>query len=155
LEKSEYQKYLASREWSLKKRAVKERAGGKCERCKFGEYQQTHHLTYEHIGAEPLEDLQGICSYCHKFISAESNIDPIEESHVLEYLEIYAKNAEDSEEAKYIRKKLSHTTLYPFQEEMLVFIYVMGIYPDYFIKYFKETGSNYDLLKIIQSINQK
>lgn len=37
-----------------------------------------HHLTYEHIGNEPLEDLQGLCRACHDFLSAESDIDPAE-----------------------------------------------------------------------------
>ena len=55
-----YHEYIASREWALRKRAVKERSGGICERCKKRPHQQTHHLTYERLGDERLEDLQGV-----------------------------------------------------------------------------------------------
>ncbi len=76
LNKSDYHKYLASREWALKKEAVRKRSGGICERCHYGKYQQTHHLTYEHIGDEPLSELLGVCSDCHKFISGKTDLDP-------------------------------------------------------------------------------
>lgn len=76
MEKSEYQKYLASREWALLKEAVKKRSGGLCERCKFGFYEQTHHLTYERIGNELLGDLLGICTPCHEFLSGKHSQDP-------------------------------------------------------------------------------
>lgn len=73
---SDYHVYLASREWALLKNAVKERSGGICERCGLAPHQQTHHLTYERLGKESLEDLQGVCSSCHEFLSAKSNFDP-------------------------------------------------------------------------------
>jgi hypothetical protein len=76
MERSEYHKYLASREWALLKRQVRERSKGKCERCHDGQFEECHHLTYEHIGWESLDDLQGVCSGCHKFLSGESDIDP-------------------------------------------------------------------------------
>jgi len=37
-----------------------------------------HHLTYEHIGDEFLEELQGICRPCHDFLSAVTDDDPTE-----------------------------------------------------------------------------
>ena len=37
-------KYMASREWGLKKRAVNDRAGGICERCHDAAIENTHHL---------------------------------------------------------------------------------------------------------------
>jgi hypothetical protein len=76
MNKSEYQKYLTSREWALLKRRVLDRCGGKCERCHFGKYEESHHLTYERIGHESIDDLRGICGKCHRFLSGESDVDP-------------------------------------------------------------------------------
>jgi hypothetical protein len=75
MNKSDYHKYLASREWALLKNKVQKRCNGKCERCFVGEYEATHHLTYERIGHEDLEDLQGVCSVCHEFLSGKSSFD--------------------------------------------------------------------------------
>lgn len=69
-------KYLASREWALLKRAVKKRAGNKCERCLVAALDQVHHLTYIRAYCEQLDDLQGLCGPCHEFISAVTDIDP-------------------------------------------------------------------------------
>ena len=71
-----YKAYLASREWALKREAVRKRSGNKCERCKTGPQDAVHHLTYEHVGNEPLEDLQAICDPCHEFLSGTSRFDP-------------------------------------------------------------------------------
>ncbi len=77
MNKSEYQTYLASREWALKREAVRQRAGNKCERCIVGPCDQVHHLTYERIGAEKLEDLQALCVGCHEFLSGKPrSLDP-------------------------------------------------------------------------------
>jgi hypothetical protein len=76
LEKSEYQKYLASREWSVLKERIRERSGGICERFKWGKHDVTHHLTYERVGHEKLSDLLGLCEDCHKFLSGKSDHDP-------------------------------------------------------------------------------
>jgi hypothetical protein len=76
MNRSEYQADLASREWASLKRKVRERSGGRCERCLVGNYDATHHLTYERVGDERLEDLQAICDACHKFLSGESDSDP-------------------------------------------------------------------------------
>jgi hypothetical protein len=72
----DYKRYLASREWAIRREAVRARCGGWCERCDLLPMQATHHLTYEHIGDEPLEDLQGVCRPCHAFLSGKSDFDP-------------------------------------------------------------------------------
>lgn len=71
-----YGAYLASREWGILREQVRERSGGKCERCKRGDHQDTHHLTYERIGHERLEDLLGVCRQCHEFLSGKTDVDP-------------------------------------------------------------------------------
>lgn len=72
----DYQRYLASREWALLKEQVRIRSGGTCERCRNAPYQETHHLTYAHIGNEQIEDLLAVCHDCHAFLSAKSDYDP-------------------------------------------------------------------------------
>ena len=61
-----------------------------------------HHLTYENIGHEAVEELQGVCNPCHRFLSAKSGFDPssirqalvkMQDSQFVtddEYLAIYA-----------------------------------------------------------------
>lgn len=72
-----YAEYLASREWALRREAVRRRSGNKCERCKRGPQDAVHHLTYANVGNEPLEDLQAICHPCHEFLSGKSHQDPV------------------------------------------------------------------------------
>ena len=71
-----FKRYLASREWALKKRQVRERSGGICERCGFRPMAEVHHVTYERLGRELLEDLQAICRPCHKYESAITDFNP-------------------------------------------------------------------------------
>lgn len=84
----DYHRYLASREWALRRAAIRRRARGKCERCHYHKMDAVHHLTYERVGHEPLSDLMAICDGCHKFVSAESDQDPkvILESRVREII---------------------------------------------------------------------
>lgn len=78
-EKVDYHRYMASREWALKKKAVRELAQNICERCASAPIQNIHHLTYATLGhEEPENDLQGLCRPCHEYVSAEREIDPAE-----------------------------------------------------------------------------
>jgi hypothetical protein len=71
----DYHRHLASREWALLKIQVRERSGGLCERC-GAKQQATHHLTYERLGHERLEDLLGVCNPCHEYLSGKGELDP-------------------------------------------------------------------------------
>lgn len=71
-----YGRYLASREWALKKNAVRVRSGGICERCTIRPATQCHHKTYERIGREELTDLIDLCRQCHRFEHGKSQTDP-------------------------------------------------------------------------------
>ena len=75
-ERVDHHRYMASREWALKKQAVKERSTGWCERCKIAPHQNTHHLTYQRLGNEDLDDLQGVCRDCHEYLSGRRDDDP-------------------------------------------------------------------------------
>lgn len=85
-DKEKYAAYLCSREWCEKREAVRERAGGKCERCGVLPMDACHHLTYERKYAERLEDLQAICNPCHEFTHGKIDIDPLDHRYVFEYL---------------------------------------------------------------------
>lgn len=76
--REKYAAYLASREWAVKKEAVRNRSNGVCERCKKNPHEQTHHLTYIRKYNEYLDDLLGLCRPCHEFLSGKSNEDPAE-----------------------------------------------------------------------------
>lgn len=70
-----YNRYLCSREWAEKRRAVFDRANGVCERCQLGKVDEIHHLTYLRKYLEHLDDLQGLCSFCHEFVHGFSDFD--------------------------------------------------------------------------------
>lgn len=75
-EKERYSLYLCSREWSVRKRAIRRRAGGVCERCKAAKMDHVHHRTYARKYNEPLDDLMAVCEPCHRFIHGWSDFDP-------------------------------------------------------------------------------
>lgn len=78
MNRKERNRYYASREWAKLREAVRTRSGNKCERCKKNKMDAVHHLTYENVGHEPLEDLQAICDPCHAFLSGKLDSDPCE-----------------------------------------------------------------------------
>jgi hypothetical protein len=63
---AEYQAYMKSDAWREKRVQVIRRAKGVCERCKRWAIVNVHHLSYARLGREPLSDLLGVCSQCHK-----------------------------------------------------------------------------------------
>lgn len=76
-EKEKYSAYLCSREWSIKKEAVKKRSGGFCERCISVPMYAVHHMTYERKYNENLSDLHAVCKPCHDWIHAKVGPDPM------------------------------------------------------------------------------
>jgi hypothetical protein len=65
---SQYQAYLLTPYWREVSRAVKKRAGFRCQLCNSPLDLQAHHRTYEHKGDElnHLNDLICLCKKCHK-----------------------------------------------------------------------------------------
>lgn len=72
-------RYMASREWSVRRRAVMERASGRCERC-CSEATKVHHATYNRRFHERLDDLVALCRPCHTYVSGKSDLDPVAET---------------------------------------------------------------------------
>jgi hypothetical protein len=68
-----YNAYLASDAWRERRAAVFDRDGGVCQARLTGcttTALHVHHLTYDHLGAEPLFDLTSCCRACHDQITA-------------------------------------------------------------------------------------
>ena len=61
-----YNEYLSSPEWYARRLAVFKRDGNLCRRC-GATASQIHHLTYERVGREELDDLVAVCDPCHDF----------------------------------------------------------------------------------------
>lgn len=63
--KKQYNKYIQSEDWKMKREELFEDRGKQCEKCGSINHLQVHHLTYENFGNESLEDLQILCRGCH------------------------------------------------------------------------------------------
>lgn len=85
-DREKYAAYLCSREWAEKREAVRERADGKCERCKVLPMEACHHLTYARKYEEELSDLQAICNPCHEFTHGKDDFDPKANARFIDYL---------------------------------------------------------------------
>lgn len=61
----EYQQYLRSDGWKLRRQPALDRAGGFCEDCGTRSSLEVHHLTYKRKGNELPKDLVAVCDRCH------------------------------------------------------------------------------------------
>ena len=67
-----YNDYLSSLYWLEKREAVLKRDNNKCCIC-GGLANQVHHLTYQRVGNELLDDLISICAQCHTNLHQEQD----------------------------------------------------------------------------------
>jgi hypothetical protein len=70
---------------------VRERAGGKCERCELLPMLACHLVTYERKYREQLDDLQAICQPCHDFTHAKSDFDPEKNARFIRWLAMHSE----------------------------------------------------------------
>jgi len=63
---SEYLDYLESPEWWRTRKAALARADYHCERCGSLTSLEVHHRTYHRLGDENDDDLEVLCSCCHR-----------------------------------------------------------------------------------------
>ena len=61
-----YNDYMQSPEWREKRKKVLQRDQYLCQGCLRERATQVHHLTYDHLGNEPLFELTSICDSCHE-----------------------------------------------------------------------------------------
>ncbi|MCD8418864.1 hypothetical protein J2Q11_14130 [Tenacibaculum finnmarkense genomovar finnmarkense] len=73
-----YVNYLNSAEWKNLRIRVFERDKNTCQECKNKTAEQVHHITYENLFNEPLEDLVSVCVECHSEIHKRLDIEKIE-----------------------------------------------------------------------------
>lgn len=60
-----YSNYLKSENWKLKRSEVLKRDKDLCQVCKENKAFEVHHITYENLFKEKLEDLLSVCRNCH------------------------------------------------------------------------------------------
>jgi 5-methylcytosine-specific restriction endonuclease McrA len=91
---TKYQRYLATDCWYLQlRRAVFERANGKCElrlRCHGARPSEVHHENYESVGRETLTDLRAACFACHRAVHGLEPKRPANDN-VANQLDLFAK----------------------------------------------------------------
>ena len=63
-----YQQYLDSSWWKLRKRIFLNEQGKKCSFCSSKNELDVHHLNYQNLGDERDSDLLVLCRRCHKDI---------------------------------------------------------------------------------------
>lgn len=76
-----YYAYLGSDTWKQKRKLVFERDNNLCQICKKETATEVHHLTYQNIYNEPIEDLIAICYECHKKKHVKLSIDEINQGN--------------------------------------------------------------------------
>lgn len=64
-----YNSYLQTEKWRSKRTLVLQRDKFVCQACLSRDATEVHHLTYEHVGHEPLFELTSICKKCHDYIT--------------------------------------------------------------------------------------
>ena len=65
-----YNQYLASPAWQQKRALVLQRDNFLCQACRLAKASEVHHLSYAHLGNEPLVELVAVCRDCHNGITA-------------------------------------------------------------------------------------
>lgn len=68
-----YHQYLLSDDWKEKRKSVLERDNNSCQFCRSQPAIDVHHLHYDNLFNEPLEDLRSACLACHHLIHNKSN----------------------------------------------------------------------------------
>jgi hypothetical protein len=64
--KTGYKEYLHSEHWQQMRKKVYESRKAECQKCQGRKTLEIHHLTYERIGHESLDDLLILCGKCHE-----------------------------------------------------------------------------------------
>lgn len=63
-----YDDYMQSEAWRQRRLAALARDKHTCQSCLSAPAEQVHHLSYDHLGAEPLFELISVCVTCHDAI---------------------------------------------------------------------------------------
>lgn len=75
----EYQAYINSPKWKRIRAQKLEEAGYHCQKCdlsKFSVALEVHHLHYDTLGHEGMEDLKVLCPTCHEAAQQQMTTPP-------------------------------------------------------------------------------
>lgn len=61
-----YAEYIHSKKWKEKAFQRLKLDNFQCQRCHSAKNLTCHHVTYDHLGNEPMEDLVTLCKECHR-----------------------------------------------------------------------------------------
>lgn len=75
----EKQEYLSSIEWNILRAVVLSRDKHCCQHCNSTNNLEVHHITYENLGAEKLDQLVTVCRNCHQQIHDKLGYDRVTE----------------------------------------------------------------------------
>lgn len=71
-----YNWYIQSDLWKTRRDVYSQYYGGVCQRCRHTTYSLSlHHVTYQRLGVEALDDLQLLCSRCHFIVEQEKRME--------------------------------------------------------------------------------
>lgn len=76
---TKYSNYIQSEDWKLKRSEVLLRDNNLCQVCKKDAAEEVHHITYDNLFNEKLEDLLSVCKICHKEIHSQLKKEELEE----------------------------------------------------------------------------
>lgn len=71
---TDYDEYIHSEAWSKKRQERLRIDGFKCQRCGATEKLEVHHVTYNTLGNENMNDLITLCELCHTKIHAVDSL---------------------------------------------------------------------------------
>lgn len=74
MDKKEYSDYLESDEWKARRDYRLKKDGYRCAICGTGKNLQVHHITYERVKNELIDDLVTVCESCHNGIHSNDLI---------------------------------------------------------------------------------
>ena len=83
-----YKEYINSEAWAQIRWCKLREVGYKCEECGRKWELDVHHLTYERLGNERMDDLIVLCVRCHGDLHYYKNRVPAEEKMILQQTEI-------------------------------------------------------------------
>jgi 5-methylcytosine-specific restriction endonuclease McrA len=66
-----YTRYIGGPLWRTMRQRALARYGSRCQECGRDGPVQVHHVTYERLGHERLEDLRVLCTWCHRRADGE------------------------------------------------------------------------------------
>ena len=72
----DYYQYLRTKTWREKANERLKRDGYQCVLCRSAKNLSVHHITYENIGFEKMDDLISVCKGCHEKLHEHDSIRP-------------------------------------------------------------------------------